>query len=218
MGSDRSNDRAEYCRNRFQAIRERAEDARDLYDRRSPRTSVAAISSVRARNPGSDGDLYDGLELWDIVHPEILDLVLSMSSCTLEPEDSDEMARSSLLSPTNAVLDLPPHHPSMSRSPSSSNGSGSSLYEIFERLDSSLSRRTLIERFPPSRPRSREPHRSPSASRERELPDDLFMDDVDIDWAALTDILMAQPELIMTANRSAGLNENWGLPETPRPQ
>jgi hypothetical protein len=169
----------DYCRQRFQAIEERIEYNRDQSTHSKNnhnRTITMSTSAVRSHDgdEGTDG-VHEGLEIWDRVHPDVAELVLMIQNSTMDPEDVGLVVHESILQPGSGPV---------------SNGTGydvpsSKLPELFDRLEKSLTSRTgyMVEWMTNG---NKQHQFDPS------LLEDIFPNDSELDWAALSDILMSQ--------------------------
>lgn len=181
---------------------ERAETAREARSRPNTQSPVASVSSLRVQNPKFDADVYVGLEAWDLAHVDILDIFLSIPTAIMSSDDEGETCNSILSTMLNR------------NDGSSIHGAGSRivLSEIFEKLDESLTRRTATERIAYSTPVSGgSGSAGPPADKQAYQDQDFVVDTLDIDWAVLNDVLMADPEQIL---KSMGLSGDWNFDAT----
>ncbi|KAL5484767.1 hypothetical protein ACEPAI_7409 [Sanghuangporus weigelae] len=171
--------RADYCAARFDAMVNRIKQVGSS----ASGLSIAVPSSNLRNDP-----IKDELEIWDIAHPEIGEVLTMLPSCVLDQCTGDEMLWETVHMPLNNT-DV--YAPSM-------NTPRPPLMELFDALDDHLRQRPDFILSTLSNDQNIESPDVTDALR------DMFPDDVDLDWATLTDALVAAPQDLMSGMSGPG--------------
>ncbi|KAL5528016.1 hypothetical protein ACEPAF_7152 [Sanghuangporus sanghuang] len=165
--------RADYCAARFDAMVNRIKHSG---------SSASGLSTAVPSSNLRNDPIKDELEIWDIAHPEIGEVLTMLPSCVLDQYTGDETLWETVHMPLNNT-DV--HDPVM-------NTARSPLMEFFDALDDRLRQRPDFVLSTLSSEQSMETPDVTDALR------DMFPNDIDLDWATLTDALVAAPQDLMS--------------------